>query len=140
MRCTILKSFPLARDGIHAEQLTKGQEADVPESLVEGLQEAGFVEPAPKPEPEPEPGTGESPASGQDPQPSSSEAGPASTEKTSSDAGEPTRQEVSEPSPSTAEPSAADAGSPPTGQTSSTPETHGGGKRPEGRRRSKGSR
>ena len=43
MECTILKAFPLSRDGIKSEMLTVGAVVDVPDSLVDGLKNAGYV-------------------------------------------------------------------------------------------------
>lgn len=43
MECTILKAFPLSRDGIKSEMQTAGAVVDVPDALVGGLEAAGYV-------------------------------------------------------------------------------------------------
>ncbi|HLP66764.1 MAG TPA: hypothetical protein VK181_04520 [Rhizobium sp.] len=43
MECTILKSFPLSRDGVKNEALAIGDVVDVPDGLVDGLVSAGYV-------------------------------------------------------------------------------------------------
>lgn len=44
MKCKVLKSFPLSTDGINSERVEKGQTADVPKELVDGLVDEGFIE------------------------------------------------------------------------------------------------
>lgn len=41
--CTVLKSFPFSRDGIATEHAVKGSQADIPDALVPGLSNEGYV-------------------------------------------------------------------------------------------------
>ena len=43
MLCTILKTFPISRDGIRAETASAGSEVDIPDALVAGLKAEGYV-------------------------------------------------------------------------------------------------
>ena len=38
-----LKNFPLSRDGVNIEDIIKGEPVEVPESLVGGLLDAGYI-------------------------------------------------------------------------------------------------
>lgn len=44
MRCTVLKPFPYAHDGIHIEELAKGDTLDILDDLLPGLIADGLVE------------------------------------------------------------------------------------------------
>ena len=43
MQCEILKAFPFSRDGITQERADVGSDADIPDDLVPGLRDAGFI-------------------------------------------------------------------------------------------------
>ncbi len=43
MRCTVLKPFPYAADGIHVENLAEGVTCEIAEELAPGLIAEGFV-------------------------------------------------------------------------------------------------
>ena len=46
MKCEILKNFPFAKDGINIKNAEAGETVTIPERLVKGLIEGGFISPA----------------------------------------------------------------------------------------------